>query len=273
MTRSRGSKSKTIIGSVRVWCALNLVLFIGLMTYHFGPFAKPNGWADTFSVAVNFVAGGLVSFFFYWLVVYLPEQRRRRVIKSNMTKMYRTIKETILLQVIWASRKGGRTDIDASSETIASLMTTAGFRAAFEHGSRGDEGFYAFENQMSHDTPEFREIIKQLEMLTKQVEFVLSNYIIEDSKIFDFFKRLELLLISIRQSGPGYDESKPLCNFVYEIFAGFNIVNGHQGYDVIEKMIAELDFVHYAAKQSACAIRTSRPGGILCISRFDGECR
>jgi hypothetical protein len=29
----------------------------------------------------------------------------------------------------------------------------------------------------------------------------------------------------------------------------------------------------YAAKQSAWAMRMNRPGGILCISGFDGECR
>ena len=66
--------------------------------------------------------------------------------------------------------------------------------------------FYAFQNQMKDDTPEFRQIVLNLEMLSKQVEFVLHNYSIGDQTAFDFFKRLELGLMQIRANGAGYDE-------------------------------------------------------------------
>lgn len=62
----------------------------------------------------------------------------------------------------------------------------------------------------------------------------------EDEKLFSFFKRLELMLLSLQRSQPGYDEAKPLCRFIYEMFSGFNIVEGHRGYDPIEKMIADI---------------------------------
>lgn len=182
---------------------------------------------------MNVIAGGLVSFFFYWLVVYVPEQRKRHIIKDNLSQMYRSIKKDILYQVVFASVKGGRYDLQADQDTIAKLMTTDGFRGAFQGGREADEGFYAFENQMSDDTPEFRRIILNLEMLAKQIEFVLHNYTMEDKKLFDFFKRLE-------RSTPGYDESKPLCSFVYEIFSGWNSIEGYRGYDVIDKMIADI---------------------------------
>src|SRR5690606_5868389 len=126
--------------------------------------------------------------------------------------------------------KGGRSDLQTDQDTITTLMTTNGFREAFEGGREADEGFYAFENQMSHDTPEFRQIILNLEMLAKQIEFVLHNYTMDDHKLFDFFKRLDLMLLSLRRSSPGYDESKPLCGFVYEIFSGWNMIEGYRGY-------------------------------------------
>lgn len=37
-----------------------------------------------------------------------------------------------------------------------------------------------------------------------------------------------------------YDESKALCRFVWEIFAGFNFIDGDRGYDIIEKMINDI---------------------------------
>ncbi|MGN6771206.1 MAG: hypothetical protein ACTHJQ_15375, partial [Rhizobiaceae bacterium] len=110
----------------------------------------------------------------------------------------------------------------------------------FDGGREADEGFYAFENQMSYDTPEFQQIHLSLEMLAKQIAFVLHNYTMDDQKLFDLFKRLELMLLSLRRSTPGYDESKQLCRFVYEIFAGWSFVEGYRGYDPIAKMIADI---------------------------------
>ena len=55
-------------------------------------------------------------------------------------------------------------------------MDVENFKAAFAQGSEANEGFYAFENQMSDETPEFREIVLNLQMLSKQIEFVLHNY-------------------------------------------------------------------------------------------------
>jgi hypothetical protein len=40
-----------------------------------------------------------------------------------------------------------------------------------------------------------------------------------------------------------------------------------------QQKLSKLDFVHYAAKQRAWAIRNRRLGGILCMSGFDGQCR
>ncbi|WP_283961509.1 hypothetical protein [Sinorhizobium sp. 6-117] len=227
-------------GKVTLWFALNLVLLVGFLTFEFSPILKPRWWEDAYSVAMNLLAGGLVSFFFYWLVVYIPEQRKRRIIKDNLTRMYRSIKKDILYQVLFASIKGGRSDLQADHDTIETLMTTDGFKKAFQGGREADEGFYAFENQMSYDTPEFRRIILNLEMLVRQIEFVLHNYTMEDKELFDFFKRLELMLLSLRRSTPGYDESKPLCSFVYQIFSGWNVIEGYRGYDVIDKMIADI---------------------------------
>lgn len=233
-------KLKRLLSSLPLWFGVNLVLFGALLIIHFASWAKPAWWADTFAVAMNLVAGGILSFFFYWLVVYLPESRKRRVIKNSLSRMYRNIKEDILYQVVFASQKGGRHDLQADMDTIETLMTPAGFRQAFDGGREADEGYYAFANEMSDGTEEYRQIILNLEMLAKQVEYVLHNYTMEDEGLFGFFKRLELMLLSLQRAEPSYDGSKPLCRFVYEMFSGFNFIDGHRGYDPIEKMIADI---------------------------------
>lgn len=240
--KAKVSRLKRIYGSVIVWFVVNIILFSTLLGFHFSNLVqpRPTWWADTFPLAASIITGGLVSFFFYWLVVYVPDQRKRIIIKDNLKRLYREIREGILHQVVFASQKGGRSDLQSDSETIARLMTIEGFKQSFQGGQEADEGFYAFQNQMNHDTLEFRQILLNLEMLAKQIEFVLHNYTMDEDQIFSFFKHLELMLLSLRRSSPGYDEAKPLCGFVYEMFTGWSTSDGYRGYDFIEKMIAEI---------------------------------
>lgn len=226
--------------SVLFWFAVNVLALGLLLIIHFGFVAytkAPWWWADTFAIAVSLLTGGLISFLFYFLVVFIPERRKKSIIKGNLQKFYRNIKRDILWQVVFASIKGGRTDLTTSMQDVDALMDIEHFQAAFEHGREANEGFYAFENQMSEDTHEFRAIILSLRVLSKQIEFVLHNYAINDQEAFDFFKRLEAFLMRLQSTGPGYDESKALCQFIWEIFTGFNMIEGYRGYDPIEKMV------------------------------------
>ncbi len=79
-----------------------------------------------------------------------------------------------------------------------------------------------------------------LQMLSKQIEFALHNYSMDDQKLFDFFKRLEMMLLALQQSKPGYDDCKGLCRFIWEIFAGWDWIEGDRGFDLIEKMIGDV---------------------------------
>jgi len=233
---------KKILWSVRFWFAVNASTLLLLLVVHFGV-ANLRAlwwWADAFAISVSILSGGVISFLFYFLVVVVPERRKKSIIKSNLRRLYRDIKRDILWQIVFASIKGGRADLTTNVEEVDKLMGVENFKAAFSHGREADEGFYAFENQMSDETCEFREIVLNLQMLSKQIEFVLHNYAMDDQKAFDFFKRLELLLMRLQSMGAGYDESKPLCRFIWEMFTGFSWAEGYRGYDPIEKMIEDI---------------------------------
>lgn len=202
--------------SVRFWFVLNTLALIALLVvqFTFGSELRKAWWPDLFGILTSILTGGIISFLFYFLVVLVPANRKKSIIKTNLTKMYRSIKRDILWQIVFASVKGGRTDLSTSIEDVDNLLSIDAFKAAFAHGREADEGFYAFENQISHETYEFREIVLNLQVLSKQIDYVLSNYEIEDQSAFDFFKRLEAFLLRMPYLKPGYDESKALCGFV-----------------------------------------------------------
>jgi hypothetical protein len=229
--------------SVPFWFVLNVLALLLLFVVDFGFMAvlkKSEWWPDLFSVLTNLLTGGVISLLFYFLVVVIPERRRRSVIKENLAKMYHSIKLDILWQIVFASTKGGRHDLSTGVDEVEKLLDVVAFKTAFGGGREATEGFYAFQNQMDEKTSEFLEIILNLEILAKQIEYVLSHYAIDDQNIFDFFKRLETFLIKMRHLQPGYDESKALCRFIWEIFSGYDFIDGYKGYDVVEKMIHDI---------------------------------
>jgi hypothetical protein len=89
-----------------------------------------------------------------------------------------------LYTIISRSREGGRTDLYPDS--IDDLMTIKDFkRVAYGKGS--NNGFDPFADYLSDDVPERTEIVFQLIILERQIDFILHNYGVQDQRIVDFF--------------------------------------------------------------------------------------
>ena len=235
-----------LLSRILFWFLVNLLFFILVVTNNFlhVVYTETGFWTAFYNISSPFLIGGLISFLFYFLVVHIPERKKRRIIKVNLKQQYANVKEAILHEIISASQKGGRTDLMiVDSCTIKKLLTIDGFREAFEDGTEGHEGFYAFRNYMSKgDVPEYREIIINLKVLSKEIDYVLHNYPIKNEKIFGFFKHLEGLLIRLenRSIGLYQDEEERLSSFIWPVFSGYSIIEGDLGYDFVEKMIEEI---------------------------------
>src|SRR5215471_13908656 len=71
-----GTAMLKLITSVRSWFFVNVIALCSLVAVNF-TLSLPKWWPDSFAVGTNLVAGGLVSFLFYYLVVHLPERRKK----------------------------------------------------------------------------------------------------------------------------------------------------------------------------------------------------
>jgi hypothetical protein len=197
-------------------------------------------YAPSLNAALSIGTGGLTSLVFYYVMTERVERRRRRLLREGLRSTYSEAKRNIAFAVVFASQKGGRTDLQADSLTINRALTIQGFRAMFEDGSQADEGFYAFQNQMHDRTPEYEEIIFNLKIISRALERIVDSHRIDDVQTYKFFVRTSAFIERIQRNGPGYDESKPLCSLVWEMFAGWNAIDGERGYDPIERAIARL---------------------------------
>ena len=179
LIRKRGVTSARrvpkLFSSVLFWFVLTLISFalVAGSEYLGICLVDRARWDGFFGLSTPFLTGGLVSFFFYFLVVWVPERRKRKAIKNDFRKFYRDLKEDIAVQIIFVSQKGGRKDLRVDGHTQERLLTVYGFREAFGGGRKADEGFYAFSNGLDEGGREFQEIQWLLRMLAKEIDYVL----------------------------------------------------------------------------------------------------
>jgi hypothetical protein len=191
---------------------------------------------DARSLSVNVLA----SFVLYYLIAYLPAQRRRALIRDSCKSEYRYAKRSLLYDILSASWKGGRKDIDFSSDTLERLLDPSEFRILFEHGREADEGFYAFSNHIQSNESDFREIIFKFGLIARQISFVLNNLDDLNEETFSTLRRLEDYLWRLDLLHADYDDEKQLSNAIWAIFAGWSMAEGYLGYDPVEKAIAAI---------------------------------
>ncbi len=234
------SRVRRVFSSVLFWFLITLLFYIYLLSNNFLFCTEKIWWDDFYHISSSFLTGGLISFLFYFLVVHLPKRNKCRIMKDNFRQCYLDVKKEILYQIIFASQEGGRKDLQADSETVERLLTIDGFQAAFEGGDEADTGIYAFMNQVSKGGDQYQEIILNLRILAKQISYVLHNYPITNAETFNFFTHLEAVLTNLESSTPGYDQTKYLTDFIGKVYKGFSFIEGHRGYDIIEKRIEEI---------------------------------
>lgn len=195
--------------------------------------------ADPFlNALLSIGTGGVVSFVFYFVVSNRTERRRRRVVREGNLSAYRVAKHNIAVAILSASQQGGRKDIDVDTDTVDKCLTISGFRALFEGGREADEGFYAFQNEMHNETPEFAEIVLNLRIIETAAERLVLSGVVPDEDVYKRLVSLSHVIRRIESNGAGYDESKRLCQFIWEMFGGWNWRDGQLDRDPIEEAFA-----------------------------------
>lgn len=76
-----------------------------------------------------------------------------------------------------------------------------------------------------------------MEILRSEILFVMSEIEIDDERVLECLKRLSATIDKMRKTTNDYDSMKGFGNFVWEVFAGWNIVTGYQEGDFFEDMI------------------------------------
>ncbi len=177
--------------------------------------------------------GFLISLFFWFLVLKLPEIRKREIIKNNISTEYQHFKEDTIQILLWASI--GMHD----SQLPRKLCDYKEFKKFF--GENNNQKWDDALNGLQSNQDLLNDLLVEMELLVNEISYVLNNVEIADEKIMSVFKNLSILVYKLKNASVfSYDQVKYLGNFIWGILAQWSFIDGQREEDIIQEMINKL---------------------------------
>jgi hypothetical protein len=242
----KNKKAYIFLKNLKLWFIITSIFLASLVYAELSDILPENTldiWKPSYDILSSLLIGVLSSFAFYYLVVYLPQSEKKRIIKAVFLRLYLSIKKSILAEII-------STAISYDPECkpmfeniqIDDLLKHHKFRNVFEQD--GSKAWYAFVNGMSGQDQECQKAITyNIRLLVKKIEYILSNYELKTEKDYDALHNLEIFLLDWinHKVEYGTDDYKIPARNIWDLFAGSYLYgSGPQDHDYIEKIIEEM---------------------------------
>lgn len=181
----------------------------------------------------DFGAGCVITVVFYWLLGRLPEQRKRDRIKKSLRAQYRAFKLSCIenfLAVADGGFEGGLPE---------KLLSVDRFRDYFKEQVKPDRNrWHDVANNM---TPFYLAVtLSRMEILRNEISFAMHSTDLSEEEAFDFLKRLSNAIILQRNATTDYDSIGSFLGFFWNLFAGWDWIEGYRGRDIVEEMIESI---------------------------------
>ena len=185
------------------------------------------------SIVFNLSIGYLVSLIFWFLIVYLPEQKRRHVLRVNLSGRYNDFRRDAI-EIFLVGCK------DTEGLPLGRILSHhVTFRQFFE--AQNSSRWHDVVNYLQNNSERLDDVVFELQMLAEEVAYVLTKVDFEDPEVHAFFKRMCSYVYRLKSSNDDYDHRvKHLARFLWEIFTAWNPSEGQRSDDLIEKMIAKI---------------------------------
>jgi hypothetical protein len=164
-----------------------------------------------FNVSISYVA----SVILWLLVAWLPERRRRGILRTNLRNHYMLFREEIAHILLRAAARGSHAiDIELPKK----LVDPAAFREYFSVNR--DQNWYDALNGLQSNAEVLQDLLLEIDLFANEVASVVAKVEFDDSEPLAFFKRLIHHVQRLKNASVySYDQVKYLGNFVWEVMA------------------------------------------------------
>lgn len=183
------------------------------------------------NVAHSLSLGFVISALFYFLVVYLPEFNRRKMIHDALKSQYIEFKLSCISTFLIISDS-------QEYENREELLNLSEFRRYFKNNNKnGENRWDAVANSLQSNEFYLKEIIYNLRMLNEEIRYTRNVVNLNNPEVFDFLNRLSKSIVRMELTEREYDDINSFCGFLWSIFTGWSWVEGYSESDLIKEML------------------------------------
>lgn len=185
------------------------------------------------SIIFNISIGIFVSIFFYVIVVWFPDRRKKKLLKNNLSKHYLYFKKNCLQIFCHAMKE------ECDTLLLEKLIIQNEFKIFFKTKvsnlqERWDSVLNGLDNQFLY------ELLGELELLKNEIEFVNNNITIDDEDVFVFMRSLSINIYRLRDINLESDDVKILSRFLWQLFSGWSFIDRYRKDDIVQVMISKI---------------------------------
>jgi hypothetical protein len=168
---------------------------------------------DLYELSTGIAFDILLSVMFYYLLVYIPERRKKTIIKNNFKKNLAGFKERVLVLFMEAAVVQEPYDTKKLSDIHAFKKF---FHDRWPEVCKG----------LTANPILLRKVIKELTFLRGEIGFVLGRIEITEEAYFNQLHHASYCIYHYEDVEAGTEEAKHLCNFLWQMFSGYNWMTG-----------------------------------------------
>lgn len=184
-------------------------------------------------IVFNLSCGMLISIWFYFLVVWLPEKKNKKRVKSHFISQYTEFKRHLIMHIVGACRKPYKADL------LSNLMEPQEFKNYFKEKVTADQDrWHVFLNNL--DKALLADILNEFEAFKEATSYLLGNVQVDDDEVFSFLHRINTISITLKGVSIEDDSLRQLSRLLWEILAGFSWVDGYRDYDYFDSMFHKI---------------------------------
>ena len=184
-------------------------------------------------IAFDLSVGLLASVFMYYLVVRVPELKKRRRIRANLATAYESFKKDSIAVYLRCLEHS------YPAELPGTLTSQVAFRDFFKQPfASGQDRWHGVANGLNDDR--LRALVIELEILMQEIHFTLSAVDVQDRRAFEFLKRLSQVLYRSKNWTTDYDDVKSMLRFLWSVHTGWSWLDGYADSDPVLEMISAI---------------------------------
>jgi len=176
----------------------------------------------------------LISIWFYFLVVYIPDVQRKKRVKKHFVMQYSEFRKQVITHILGACRES------YDSALPNTLMEPKEFKRYFNEMVRYDQTRWDVFMDNS-DATVIGYILAEFIAFKEAIVYLLSKVDVEDEELHAFLHRFNTITTTlVNTNADDYDSKKVFSSYLRDMFAGFSWIEGSRDDDRIGKMFEKI---------------------------------